>query len=169
MDEGSRHDWDGIVEQHAGRVFGVAMRILGSVQDAEDVSQDVFTDAFRMRHVERVQNWTGFLVRLATLRSLDRLRRQRPFQEIQEGDSISTYGPADDAAASELASRLRTAVAELPEQQATVFLLCHFEHQSCDEISVSLGISREAVSTALYKARKRLQTRLATLQPGDPR
>ena len=78
MTDGELPDWDRIVERHAKRVFRVAMRILRSVQDAEDVSQDVFTEAFQLHKAGPVQSWTGLLVRLATLRSLDRLRRNRP-------------------------------------------------------------------------------------------
>ncbi len=85
-------DWDRIVERHANRVFRVALRILGSVQDAEEISQDVFTEAFQMHERGPIQSWAGLLVRLATLRSIDRLRRNRPSVELRESDRISTDG-----------------------------------------------------------------------------
>ena len=95
-------DWDRIVERHANRVFRVAQRILGSVQDAEEISQDVFTEAFQMHQRGPIQSWTGLLVRLATLRSIDRLRRNRPSVELRESDRISTTEPFDEFAAKEL-------------------------------------------------------------------
>ncbi|MFZ1933046.1 MAG: sigma-70 family RNA polymerase sigma factor [Thermoguttaceae bacterium] len=162
-------DWDRIVEGHAPRVFRVAMRILISVQDAEDVSQDVFIEAFRLHQAGPVRSWTGLLVRLATLRSLDRLRRNRPTVALRDCDRVSTATPSDELQASELADRLRRAIAGLPDQQATVFVMHHFEQLSRDEISAALGVSPEAVSTALYKARQRLLTQLAVLQQGDLR
>ena len=160
-------DWDRIVEHHAARVFRVAMRILRSVQDAEDVSQDVFIEAFRLHKAGPVQSWTGLLVRLATLRSLDRLRRHRPTVELRDCDSISTATPSDELEAGELADWLRRAIAELPDQQATVFVMHHFEQLSRDDISAALGVSPEAVSTALYKARQRLLAQLAVFHQGD--
>jgi RNA polymerase sigma-70 factor (ECF subfamily) len=78
MDNKSWPDWDRIIERHAKNVFRVAFRILGSVQDAEDVSQEAFAEAFRMHKAGPIQSWTGLLVRLSTLRSLDRLRRNPP-------------------------------------------------------------------------------------------
>jgi RNA polymerase sigma-70 factor, ECF subfamily len=153
-------DWDRIVEQHAARVFRVAMRILRSVQDAEDVSQDVFAEAVRLHKAGPIHSWTGLLVRLTTLRSLDRLRRQRPTVELRDCDRISTAAPSDELEAGELADWLRRAIARLPDQQATVFVMHHFEQLSRDEISATLGVSPDAVSTALYKARQRLLQQL---------
>jgi RNA polymerase sigma-70 factor (ECF subfamily) len=162
-------DWDRIVERHAKRVLGVALRILGSVQDAEDVSQDVFVEAFRLHQAGPVQSWTGLLVRLATLRSLDRLRRHRPTAELRESDRMLTVEPFQEASAAELAVWLRGAMGRLPDQQATVFVMYHFEQLSREEVSASLGISPEAVSTALYKARQRLLEQLAVFNRGESR
>jgi len=166
MAAGEPPDWDQLVDGHAKRVFRVALRILGSVQDAEDVYQDVFAEAFQLHRARPVRSWTGLLVRLATLRSLDALRRRRPSVELREGDKISTVEPCDQAAAAELARELRRAIAQLPEQQAAVFVMHHFEHLSRVEISAALDISLESVSTALYKARQRLLTQLAAFHPG---
>jgi RNA polymerase sigma-70 factor, ECF subfamily len=160
-------DWDRIVEQHAARVFRVAMRILRSVHDAEDVSQDVFVEAFRLHTAGPVQSWTGLLVRLATLRSLDRLRRNRPTAELRDCDRVSTVAPSDELEAGELADWLRRAIAGLPDQQATVFVMHHFEQLSRDDISAALGVSPEAVSTALYKSRQRLLAQLTVFHQGD--
>jgi RNA polymerase sigma-70 factor (ECF subfamily) len=145
----------------------VALHILGSVQDAEDVSQDVFTEAIRLHGKGPVQSWAGLLVRLATLRSIDCLRRRRPSMELREWDSRSTVEPFDEVAAAELAEWLRKAIALLPDQQAAVLTMDHFEHLSRDQIAAALGISPEAVSTALHKARQRLMTRLAVLNRGE--
>ena len=167
MADGELPDWDRIVERHAKRIFRVALRILGSVQDAEDVSQDVFTEAFRLHQAGPVQSWTGLLVRLATLRSIDRLRRKQPFVELRECDRMSTVEPFHEVAATELAHWLRKAIAQLPDQQSTVFVMAYFEQLSRDEVSATLGISPEAVSTALYKARQRLLAQLAVFNQED--
>jgi RNA polymerase sigma-70 factor (ECF subfamily) len=160
-------DWDRIVDRHAQRVFRVALRILKSVQDAEDVSQDVFAEAFRVHKSGPVQSWTGLLVRLATLRSLDRLRRNRPSVELRDSDRISIVEPLDELEAKELARWLQTALAQLPDQQATVFVMQYYEHLSREEISTALGVSAESVSAALYKARQRLLQQLAVFNQGD--
>jgi RNA polymerase sigma-70 factor (ECF subfamily) len=160
-------DWDRLVADHAQRVFRVAVRVVGSVHDAEDVSQEVFVEAFRLRQTESVKDWTGLLVRLATLRSIDRLRRMRPTSELRETDRVSAVEPFQEAAAADLANWLRKALARLPNQQAAVFVMHHFEQLARDDIATALGISPAAVSTALYKARQRLLEQLSAVHRGD--
>lgn len=169
MTDADLPDWDHIVERHAKRVFRVAHRILGSVQDAEDVAQDVFAEAFRLHRSGPVQSWTGLLVRLATLRSIDRLRRTPVLAELRETDRVTAVEPYEEAAAREMAAWLRQSLAKLPDQQATVFAMYHFEHFSHDDVAAALGISLQAVSTALYKARQRLLDLLAVFNRGEAR
>lgn len=156
-------DWEQIVDGHAETVFRIAYRILGTTSDAEDVAQDVFTEAFEVRQKQPVENWTGLLRRLATVRSIDRLRRRRPVARLDEAQSASRDDPVNEASARELGEWLRTAIGKLPEQQAAVFSLTYFEQLSRSEIACSLNIAPEAVSTALYKARQTLQSRLPAI------
>ena len=167
MNEDKPPNWDRIVDRHARRVFLVAYRILGSTHDAEDVSQDVFTELFRIHQTGPVQSWVGLLVRLTTLRSIDRLRRRQPHCELREGDQTSTLQPFDKVAARELAEWLRNAIGQLPDQQAAIFSMSHFETLSRDEIASTLGISPDAVSTSLYKAKQQLISQLALFQAGN--
>ncbi len=169
MADNEQPHWNRIVDRHGKRVFRIALRILGSVHDAEDVSQDVFAEAYRLHKAGPVQSWTGLLVRLATLRAIDRLRRTRPTEMLRDDDRVSTVEPYEEVTAKELAEWIRTAMARLPDQQAAVFAMAQFEKLSRDQIAANLGISPEAVSTALYKARQRLLSQLSVFNGGDAR
>lgn len=154
------NDWERIVSQNARDVFRVALRMLGSEHDAEDVAQDVFYEALGLAGSREIRDWSGLLRRLAALRSLDRLRRRRE-TAVLDVDSPIDADPSHDAVAKELADRLREAICRLSEQQAVVFSLAYFEAYSRDQIAESLEISPMAVSTALYKARQKLKSLLA--------
>jgi RNA polymerase sigma-70 factor (ECF subfamily) len=155
------HNWNVIIERHAERVFRIAYRILGSVHDAEDVSQVVFAEAVRIRAEGPVQSWTGLFSRLSTMRAIDHLRRRRKTQLIADEDRASDNGPHEHAVGAELAAWLRHAASKLPEQQAAIFSLTHFEQLDRNEVAAVLSISPESVSTALYKARQRLREQLS--------
>jgi len=150
-------DWEKAVRENARVVVAVAQRILGNEHDAEDVAQDVFCEALRLVNESRVHDWPGMFRRLATLRSIDRLRKRKPTTNI-EGLRSSEADPSEVAIERELATRLRESIAQLPQQQAAVFSLFFLEQLSRDEIATCLEISPEGVSTALHKARQRMKS-----------
>lgn len=154
-------DWEQVVDRHAEQVFRIAFRILGTVHDAEDVSQNVFMEAVAIQQAAPIQTWKGLLIRLATLRAIDLLRRRRRTVSLQEENLVSNVGPPEEAVGAELANWLRTAVAQLPEQQSAIFSLTYFEQLDRNEVAEIFHISPESVSTALYKARQRLMTQIA--------
>ncbi len=162
MTEEHPPDWPKVVERHAERVFRIAYRIIGSVHDAEDVSQLVFIEAKRVQEAGPIQSWSGLFARLATTRAIDLVRRRRKVVEIDQSHSVSNLEPHHHVVGAELAAWLRHAAAQLPEQQAAVFSLSHFEQLDRNEVAAILSISVEAVSTSLYKARQRLQEQLTT-------
>ena len=151
-------DWESIARAHGPMAFETAWRILGHVQDTEDATQEALVDALRLHRDGGVDNWGGMLRRLATRRALDRLRQRRargrdaaPLDE--DMSSRSADRPDNVAVGRELAGRLRAALAELPERQATVFALRYFGEMRTPEVAAALEISEHAVAVALNKAR----------------
>jgi RNA polymerase sigma-70 factor, ECF subfamily len=159
-------DWACIVDKHAERVFRIAYRILGSVHDAEDVSQNVFAEAVKLYAAGPVQSWQGLFVRLASLRAIDLLRSRRRSFQLSEDKYCSTSGPVDQAVGNELSAWLRSAISGLPDQQAAVFSLTYFEHLDRNAIAKMLNLSPDSVSTSLYKARQRLVSQLNVFYGG---
>lgn len=161
-------DWDRIVREHGAVVFGVAWRILGHTEDAEDVVQDVFLEAHRLRQTRRVRRWAGLLRRMAAWRALDRLRQRRSTVAVDGLPTAAyTQGPESEAIERELAERLRDAVARLPRQEASVFCLRYFENLSYQEIATAMNASTGAVATALHRARAKLEALLVHATAGE--
>jgi RNA polymerase sigma-70 factor, ECF subfamily len=161
-------DWDGLVSRLGPAVFRTAWRILGHATDAEDVTQDVFLEAYRLHRHRQVTSWAGLLRRLAACRALDRLRQRKvtcPLDGLPL--AFAGDGPEEEAAGRELAQRLRQALAHLPDREGEVFSLRYFDDLSYLEIAEALGISSGAVAAALHKARAKLAALLNGVLSGD--
>jgi RNA polymerase sigma-70 factor (ECF subfamily) len=161
-------NWGHFVDQHSRLVFNVAWRILGHAQDAEDVVQQVFMEAYQIWNRDHQGGGAGLLRRLATFRALDKLRRRTAFVALDQARVASNArDPVADVIGRELDERLREAIADLPERQASVFCLRYFDCLSYEQISKELDISTDAVGNALMKARKKLESLLLKPRTGD--
>ena len=165
--ESMSNDWKTVVQEHAAHVFGAARRILGDDGDAEDVSQEVFLEAYRRWAQQPAMDWTPLLRRMATCRALDRLRRRKltlPLHEQRLESSVP--GPVEIAVGRELEDRLRDALTELPARESEVFWLHFFEDLPNKEIALLLEITPGAVAAACHKARNKLETLLSDSPQG---
>ncbi|MHB0958202.1 MAG: RNA polymerase sigma factor [Pirellulaceae bacterium] len=167
------NDWSEIVNRNAVLVAGSVRRIIGNNHDAEDVVQDVFLEAYRVSQKTEIENWAGFLQRLATRRAIDRLRIRGARPSVvpaREAGEIAGRSPQphQNAMARELAERLRKAIAMLPPSQAEVFCMRCFEEMTYEQIAGALGISINAVGLALHKSRSRLHALLSETAAGEP-
>lgn len=127
---------------------------------------ETFVSALEAVRVRQVQVWPAFLIKLATARSIDRLRRRARENKRREPCSeldnvISRQASAAEIAEErELAHRLREAVAQLPDQQAEVFCLAALESLAHADIAVQLGITANHVGVLLHRAQAALRNML---------
>lgn len=166
-------DWDAIVGQHGRLVWRTAYRLLGNHADTSDCFQETFLSALSATRKQRVENWGGFLQRLATARALDRLRYR--LRQSGRGGHRSDEaavpclapGPPLQAEAQELNEQIRRALADLPPKQAEAFCLHYLEQWSYQEVGQHLGIATNAVGSLLHRARAGLREALSSVASGQ--
>lgn len=163
-------DRDAIAElydRHGTRVYALAHRILGNSSDAEDVVQDVFSQAWRKAASYQADRGpvVAWLLVITRTRALDRVRARKPFaQREQSLDGVDSptlastaAPPADELIAREEAGRVRAAVMQLPVEQRRALELAYFDGLSQTEIAAKL-------QTPLGTVKTRIRTALATLR-----
>lgn len=142
-------------------VFGLAVRMVG-LQDAADVTQHVFLQAFRsigqFNGRSRFETW---LYRLAVNESLQHLRRNRRWRhQGLDWEPMDESHHRDDAERKEL---LEQALARIDPELRSIFLLREVEGLSYREIAEALAIPEGTVGSRLNRARRELKQHLSDL------
>lgn len=161
-------DWEDVVRNNAANVLNAAYRVLGNLADAEDVSQEVFAEAFRKWNGKPEQHWAGMLRRMSVRRAIDLLRKKKPGGSLNsEFLSDTSNDPIAVAISREQEHRLRIAIGKLPARESEVFCLTFFEQQTGEQVAELLSMSRPAVATALSRARAKLELVFREVSTGD--
>jgi RNA polymerase sigma factor (sigma-70 family) len=158
-----------IVDRYQGRLLGFCRQMLGSTEDAEDVLQEVFVNAYRaMLADEREINLRPWLYRIARNRCLNHLRKpsadaQESMDMVPEVEAAST---AEKVHNREEFRQILSDVNKLPETQRSALLLREMDALSYEEIADAMETTVPSVKSLLVRARISLaeasQARLLT-------
>ena len=166
MRDGDAEAFGLLVERHMRRAYLAALGLVGSREDARDLSQEAFARAFRARHkLDPDRSFYAWLYQI--LRRLcfnfrrDRAVRARALAGaawLADADarSAGVPDPARELERAELRRRVAAAIEALPEREREVFVLKEFEGLKYREIAELAGIPIGTVMSRLYAARKRL-------------
>ena len=160
--------FDQLVRRHSKRAYALAYRLLGHREDAEDLVQDAFIQALdRIDTFERGRPFAPWFFRILTNRGLNarQSRALRTMAEVPEDAASPSGSPAQDAERDELRTRLREAVAKLPERQQLIVQLFEVDGWTSAEIASALGISDGTVRWHVHEARRVLRAELEPLRP----
>jgi RNA polymerase sigma factor (sigma-70 family) len=158
-----------IVDRYQGRLLGFCRQMLGSTEDAEDVLQEVFVNAYRaMLRDEREINLRPWLYRIARNRCLNQLRK--PTADAQESmdmvPAVEASSTAERVHNREEFRQLLVDVKKLPETQRSALLLREMDALSYEEIAAAMDTTVPSVKSLLVRARISLaeasQARLLT-------
>jgi RNA polymerase sigma-70 factor (ECF subfamily) len=147
-----------LAEATYGRLYAACHRMTGSAEEARDLVQETYRKAWRalseFRGDARFSTW---LFRIAWTTHVNALRRPRLVVPLEDEQAVETQAhpepsPEATAAAGERASRLRRAVADLPEDLRYPVVAHYWAELPVREIADSEGITPVAVRKRLARA-----------------
>ncbi|GBD36489.1 ECF RNA polymerase sigma factor SigW [bacterium HR36] len=137
-------------------VYAVCLRLLGHVQDAEEVTQEVFLRVFRsLRCWDKTRPLRPWILAIAVNRCRSWLRQRPRTKPLTDGLQMPRYdGPGESLW--ELQEALEEALRQLREEYKLVFVLYHDRHLAYEEIAEVIGRPVGTVKTWLHRARLEL-------------
>ncbi|MEO8584883.1 MAG: sigma-70 family RNA polymerase sigma factor [Acidobacteriota bacterium] len=151
-----------LYDQSSRFVYGICMKVLRNPADAEEVTLDVFTQAWRQ--ADRFDADRGeplaWLLMLARSRAIDRLRSlggtRRHEEDLEQARGLASTGadPETSSSLAQRASTVRAALLGLPAEQREVIELAYFEGLTHTEIAAKLA---QPLGTAKSRIRLGLQ------------
>lgn len=155
-----------LVAEHHQAVYGYAYRLTGSVQDAEDLTQQVFLVALRkmgqIRNVDSAKSWLFAILRNCFFRDRQRRRPALATDVSLRMDSVSSSPLLEEADK----DRLQDALNRLPEPHRLAVVMFYFEECSYREIAQKLEIPIGTVMSRLARARHYLRSLLMESEHG---
>jgi RNA polymerase sigma-70 factor (ECF subfamily) len=168
---GEARAFEELVTTYQHRIFGVAVRMLGSAAEAEEVAQEVFLRVHRsvagFRGQARLSTWLYAITSRLCLNRLTSAERRHGRLGQEALERVASEG-ADAAARverTELEAALQDAIAALPEDRRIVVVLRDVEGLSYEEIAEALDLEPGTVRSRLHRARTDLKAKLERFLP----
>lgn len=162
--EGDTSAFEELVWRYENKVYGLALRMCGSPEDAWDVAQEAFLAAWRglpsFRGEAGFSTWIYRLTANAAIDHLRQTRRQREEVPLDE-DALTLAsgdgGPQQSAEDKELRAAVASAMESLSVDHRRILVLRELRELSYEEIARELDIDLGTVKSRISRARKALR------------
>ncbi len=150
-----------LYDAHHRLVYGVAMRMLGEVSAAEDVTQGVFLKVWSSPELFRGGNFPAWIVRMTRNRCLDALRSRNAHPQTELPETLPEDTAIEDVAFANLDARaVRSALQALPAEQREPIELGFFGGITHEEIARKSNVPLGTIKTRIRMGLKKLRTAL---------
>jgi len=159
--QGDSQSYEQIYKLYAKAMFNICRRYMGDEEEARDILQESFIDAFRkLPQLREVNTFSLWLKRIVTNNCINALRKKRLLTE-ELNEKVDVIEEVDDFEyTNHKASRIMDAIDLLPDGCKTVLSLYLFEGYDHKEISQILSISESASKAQFCKAKARIREQL---------
>lgn len=161
--KGNINAFSHIVDHHKDRAYNLAIRICGSPEDAEEVTQDAFLKAFRSLHgFQMKSSFSTWLYRIVYNSAISHVRsRKKGVLSIEdfpaEAADFSAGNISEEEAEKEYRKSLvNFALQKIDEDDRGLITLYYYDEMDIDEIAGVTGLSKTSIKVRLFRARRKM-------------
>lgn len=166
---GDQRAFEALVIRYRKRIFALALHIIGSSSEADDITQEVFLKAYRaLPEFEGRSAFFTWVYRMTVNRSLnarrDRARRGEDGDDPRLELAVAVDARSNPGRAAELRqqyARLLRALDGLPADMRTTVILVSLQGMSHGEVAVVQNVSEGTIAWRMHEARRRLNEAMA--------
>ena len=159
-----------IYDLHSKPLFRFSFSYLKDSFEAEEIVQDVFLKIWENRsNIDEEKSFKSYLYRITVNKIFNELKHRVVKQKYEQHainiDRHSNETPDSTMQFHELNSKLENLLAQLPEQQRTIFILSRWKGLSNAEIAEKLSLSIRTVENQIYRAAKFIKLHISDDYP----
>jgi RNA polymerase sigma-70 factor (ECF subfamily) len=158
--QGSKKACFDLYKLYAKAMLNIAFRVVGNMDEAEDVLQEAFLDAFnRIKDFRQETTFGLWLKQIVVHKAINLLRKRKmEWAELEDGEleNIPDEEPEDQDEMLYKVERVKAAMKELPEGYRVVISLYLLEGYDHEEIGQILNISENTSRTQFLRAKRKL-------------
>lgn len=163
---GDRVAFETLLERYERPIYNVAMRMLGHVEDARDVTQSTFLKVFeKLDQFDFQHRFYSWIYRIAINESINLLNGRNRQAHLDEDELEDERTPVEAYDCEQLGARVQQAMSSLPADYLAVITLRHFAECSYQDMAEILGIPEKTVKSRLFTARRLLAEQLGASEP----
>jgi len=152
-------EFEAIAKEYSPMLLNHIRRMLGNLEDAEDVLQEVLITLFKKQHTFRGDSsFKTWVFRIATNRTIDFIRKNKKYRQVEWDETLpSSSNPFGVASNSHISGVLAKALLTLPTDEREIVVLKEVDGFTFKEIAEIKEMNENTVKTKMYASLRKLR------------
>ncbi len=159
---GSEQAYNLIARKYQKNIYWHALRMLGTHDDADDLTQEVLIVLYKKLHTFKFNSaLSTWIYRITSTRAINYLRKKKirailRLGDVSESEQASSSDIISNIEDKERIASINKILQKLPVRQREVFILRNFNEMTYEEISEILGVSTGSLKASYFHAQKKI-------------
>ena len=157
LDENDSHAFGELMQRYTSQVYGTVLRLLHDEDDAAEITQTAFIQAYKQLDSWRGGNFGAWVTIIANHLALRLMEKQKRRGEVPLGENTDTQDEGYDDEREQQLQSLENAVSQLPEQDRQIVRWHYYENLPLQTIANRVGQTENNMKVRLFRIREKLK------------